>query len=114
MNLEIIGKRINKNVSNETNTVYFKMDGIKKQVDIVYLTMIISGQVKKFNAFLDNKYIQDLEQYVIDHYDCDINEFKKYFMYKLYKYSRGVNLMFDCIGITDDIINNIEGRTYRD
>lgn len=90
MDLKILGKRVNKNLSNEVNEVYIELDGEKYSIPIIYIEKL------KLNAFIQREHTTDYDKmlkYVTSHYpNLSEKDIKDYFIYKLYKYSRGVNL----------------------
>lgn len=105
MNLKINSKQYQRNDKDRTNIVYFSLDNIDLKFNIVYLVM--NG--KRFNAFLDDSLYSNVEKVFTEKYpNITFEDFKKYFMYKLYKYSKGVGLDKECLNITPEIIKNIE------
>lgn len=123
MNLKIIKKEYARNEKYKTNTVYFEIDDLPMELHIIYLSLggsekLIKSEDKiylseeptrRFNAFLDDKLYEQCEQLITGRYsNINFEDFKKYFMYKLYKYSRGVGLDKECLDITPEIIKRIE------
>lgn len=104
MKLDIIKKEDARNNMYKPNGVYFTVDGVQLKLDIVY----IKTNENKFNAFYDGPYYKNVKNYINKNYNINWNDFCTYFMYKLYKYSRGINLDFEYIQITDDIIKEME------
>lgn len=113
MNLVIKSKERNKNDRRNKNLVTFEIDGIEKKINIIYLTIHHKIEQYKcenarFNAFLCDDLYEDVEKYVLNKYNCTWKEFGDYFMYKLYKYSRGINLSKECINNDDQFIKRME------
>lgn len=105
MILKINSKQYQRNDKEKTNIVYFSVDDIDLKFNIVYLVM--NG--KRFNAFLDDSLYSNVKKVFTEKYpNINFEDFKKYFMYKLYKYSKGVGLDKECLNITPEIIKNIE------
>lgn len=105
MIVKIIKKQYPRNDRYNTNTVYFKVDDLDLKIDIVYLEM----NNKRFNAFLDNSKYANVEKVITTKYtNINFENFKKYFMYKLYKYSKGIGLDKAGLNITPEEIKLIE------
>lgn len=105
MNLKIKSKQYQRNDKEKTNIVYFSVDDIDLKFNIVYLVM--NG--KRFNTFLDDSLYSNVKKVFTEKYpDINFEDFKKYFMYKLYKYSKGVGLDKECLDITPEIIKTME------
>lgn len=105
MNLKINSKQYQRNDKDRTNIVYFSIDNIDLKFNIVYLVM--NG--KRFNAFLDDSLYSNVKKVFTEKYpNINFEDFKKYFMYKLYKYSKGVGLDKECLDITPEIIKTME------
>lgn len=105
MNLKIKSKQYQRNDKEKTNIVYFSVDDIDLKFNIVYLVM--NG--KRFNAFLDDSLYSNVKKVFTEKYpNINFKDFKKYFMYKLYKYSKGVGLDKECLDITPEIIKTME------
>ena len=110
MNLKIINKQYPRNDRYNKNKVKFTVDGYELYINIIYLQMAFEvNNKKRFNAFLDDKLYEQCKQFITGRYpNINFEDFKKYFMYKLYKYSRGVGLDKDCLDVTPEIIKKIE------
>lgn len=110
MDLKIINKQYPRNDKYNKNKVKFTVDGYELYINIIYLEMTFeANHLRRFNAFLDDKLYEQCEQFITGRYpNMDFEDFKKYFMYKLYKYSRGVGLDKECLDITPEIIKRIE------
>lgn len=105
MILKINSKQYQRNDKEKTNIVYFSVDDIGLKFNIVYLVM--NG--KRFNAFLDDSLYSNVKKVFTEKYpNINFEDFKKYFMYKLYKYSKGVGLDKECLDITPEIIKTME------
>lgn len=122
MELKITGKQYARNEKYKTNTVYFEIDNSPLELHIIYLSLggkeklVKSGEgiylgiepKRRLNAFLVDYLYEKVKEFVTSKYDIEWDEFTNYFMYKLYKYSRGVGLDKDQLNITQDIIDKIE------
>jgi hypothetical protein len=89
MKIQITGKEYAGNIRNKVNTVYFKIDGKELETQIVYLNYSTTGKV---NAFIEGPKYTKLKEYINEHYDCDFEDFKRYFLAELRKYSNNRNL----------------------
>lgn len=94
MNLKILTKYYKCN--HFWNRVYFEVDNVKFEIDICYIY-----KDRKNIIICDHKFLL-LKDYITKHYECDFEDFRKFFLYKLYKYSRGVNLNpIDFVDLSD-------------
>lgn len=84
MNLIITGKQYQRNYENQSNIIYFNLDGNDLEIAMVY--------INQENYFIGDKRYIELEDFIKNHYDCDFEDFKNYFRYRLYRYSRQRNL----------------------
>lgn len=122
MNLKVIKKQYPRNDRYNTNTVYFEIDNVPFELHIIYLSLggnekfIKSGDgiylgiepKRRLNAFVVDYLYEEVKEFVTSKYNIEWNKFTNYFMYKLYKYSRGVGLDKDQLNITTEIIKEIE------
>lgn len=98
MDIKILNKQIHRNVEGIKNNITFTVDGVKFKIPIIYINI----QNRKMNVFTDCRELDLLVDYISQNYDCDIQDFKKFLLYKLYEYSKGVNLdKPDIVNLTD-------------
>lgn len=110
MKLIIESKQYPRNDKYNKNKVKFTVDGYELYINIIYLEMTFeANHLRRFNAFLDDSLYSNVKKVFTEKYpNINFEDFKKYFMYKLYKYSKGVGLDKECLNITPEIIKNIE------
>lgn len=104
MKIKILNKEKTGNITHKSNVVTFLIDDKKFQLEIIYL---IIGE-EKFNAFIMCDKYDTVKNYIENNYKCEWKEFQDYFLYVLYKYSRGVNLTKDRIVNDVDFIHKME------
>lgn len=104
MKVKILEKRYPRNEKYKTNTIKFEIDDWSLNIHIIYLNI----KDKRFNAFVCDKLYEQCEQFIINNYNLDWELFKKYFMYKLYKYSKGIGLDKSELNISSDEIKLVE------
>lgn len=122
MELKIIEKQYARNERYKTNRVKFEVNNCPLYINILYLdltptekTVVVNDSIfagttpkRRFNAFICDKLYEQCEQFIKNNFKVDWELFKKYFMYKLYKYSRGVGLDKSELNITPEEIKLVE------
>lgn len=88
MNIKILSKQYPGNKKYSSNNIKFTLDNgcYTGQIEILY----IDSQQR--NVFIEGEGLIKLKQYVESAYDISWKDFSDYFLYKLYKYSRGIGL----------------------
>lgn len=105
MKIQILGKYYKGNCDHKTNIITFKLNDKEFDIDIVYLDL---GENNKFNCFIESSLYNILYSYVCNNFNITWREFQDYFLYKLYKYSRGRNLTEAKINMNTEFIKKME------
>lgn len=105
MKLKILEKQYKGNCDHKTNIITFKINDKEFDIDIVYLDL---GENNKFNCFVESSLYNTLYNYVCNNFNITWGEFQDYFLYKLYKYSKGRNLTKSKINMNSKFIKKME------
>lgn len=104
MKVKIIEKEYPRNERYRTNRVKFEVNDYLLSINIIYMNF----KDRRFNAFTCDKLYEQCQKYITDNFELDWELFKKYFMYKLYKYSKGIGLDKSELNISSDEIKLVE------
>lgn len=86
MKIEILYKERPGNLDHQVNHIYFTLDDKEFKLPIIYIKSL------RKNVFLQDAALKEFEEYVEQHYDCEVEKVKDLFLHKLRLYSNNRNL----------------------